>query len=182
MHTFSSLVAFFVFLGSLMESNAQMTSPHHIALLGKAQLATIEVNPTHWQVPPELSQEQIIVAMTILAEARGEGNAGMYAVAACIKVRAQERKLAYHDVCLPPWEFSRWNKNDPNRKKMASFLKLPQARYALRLATNMKKINTKFIGHANHYMTIKLWKTGKVKWARGKKPVAFAGHHAFFKL
>ena len=86
MHNFSSLVAFFVFLGSLMESNAQMTSPHHIALLGKAQLATIEVNPTHWQVPPELSQEQIIVAMTILAEARGEGNAGMYAVAACIKV------------------------------------------------------------------------------------------------
>ena len=48
--------------------------------------------------------------------------------------------------------------------------------------TNMKKINTKFIGHANHYMTIRLWRTGKVKWAKGKKPCAFAGHHAFFKL
>jgi spore germination cell wall hydrolase CwlJ-like protein len=182
MHNFSTLVAFFVFLGTFIESNAQMTSPHHIALLGKAQLATIEVNPSRWQVPPEITEEQIIVAMTILAEARGEGNAGMYAVAACIKVRAQERRLGYHDVCLQPWQFSCWNKNDPNRKKMVSFLKLPQARYALRLSTNMKKINTKFIGHANHYMTIKLWRTGKVKWAKGKKPCAFAGSHVFFKL
>jgi len=182
MHYSSAIIAILVWLFSAIESSGEMTSPHHIALLGKAQLATIEVNPSHWQVPHELTQEQIIVAMTILAEARGEGNAGMYAVAGCIKVRAQERKLAYHDVCLQPWQFSCWNKNDPNRKKMASFLKLPQARYALRLATNMKKINTKFIGHANHYMTIKLWRTGKVKWAKGKKPCAFAGSHAFFKL
>jgi N-acetylmuramoyl-L-alanine amidase len=126
--------------------------------------------------------EQRIVAQTILAEARGDGRAGMYAVACCIKVRAQKRKLSFSQVCLQPKQFSCWNVGDPNRKKMNVFLTLPQAEYALHLARNMDKLNTKFIGNADHYMTVKLWKTGKVKWARGKKPVAFAGTHAFFRL
>lgn len=123
-----------------------------------------------------------IVAQTILAEARGDGRAGMYAVAACIKVRAEKRKLTHAQVCLQPKQFSCWNANDPNRRKMHSFLSLPQAEYALMLANNMDKVNTKFIGGADHYMTVKLWKTGRVKWARGHKPVAFAGCHAFFKI
>ena len=40
----------------------------------------------------QLTREQKIVAITILAEARGEGEAGMYAVGACIAQRAFERK------------------------------------------------------------------------------------------
>ena len=126
--------------------------------------------------------EQRIVAQTILAEARGDGRAGMYAVAACIKVRAQKRNLSFKQVCLQPYQFSCWNKNDPNRKKMDLLLTLPQAEYAWQLARNMDKVNTEVINQADHYMTIKLWKTGKVKWARGQKPVAFWGGHAFFKL
>ena len=126
--------------------------------------------------------EQRILAQTILAEARGDGRAGMYAVAACIKVRAQKRNLSFKQVCLQPYQFSCWNKNDPNRKKMDLLLTLPQAEYAWQLARNMDKVNTEVINQADHYMTIKLWKTGKVKWARGHKPVAFWGGHAFFKL
>tara|TARA_R110002153_G_scaffold177978_1_gene331104 strand:- start:85 stop:600 length:516 start_codon:yes stop_codon:yes gene_type:complete len=126
--------------------------------------------------------EQRIVAQTILAEARGDGRAGMYAVAACIKVRAQKRKLSFSQVCLQPKQFSCWNVGDPNRKKMDMLLTLPQAEYAMHLARNMDKVNTEAINNADHYMTVKLWKTGKVKWARGKKPVAFWGSHAFFRL
>ena len=126
--------------------------------------------------------EQRIVAQTILAEARGDGRAGMYAVACCIKVRAQKRKLSFSQVCLQPKQFSCWNVGDPNRKKMDMLLTLPQAEYAMHLARNMDKVKTKAINNADHYMTVKLWKTGKVKWARGKKPVAFWGSHAFFRL
>ena len=126
--------------------------------------------------------EQRILAQTILAEARGDGRAGMYAVAACIKVRAQKRNLSFKEVCLQPWQFSCWNKNDPNRKKMDMLLTLPQAEYAWQLARNMDKVKTEVINQATHYMTVKLWKTGRVKWARGRKPVAFWGSHAFFKL
>ena len=39
-----------------------------------------------------LTREQKVVAITILAEARGEGTKGMYAVAAVIAQRAMERK------------------------------------------------------------------------------------------
>ena len=126
--------------------------------------------------------EHRVVAQTILAEARGDGRAGMYAVAACIKVRAQKRKLSFKQVCLQPYQFSCWNANDPNRKKMDMLLTLPQAEYAMHLARNMDKVNTEAINNADHYMTVKLWKTGRVKWARGKKPVAFWGSHAFFRL
>jgi spore germination cell wall hydrolase CwlJ-like protein len=126
--------------------------------------------------------EHRIVAQTILAEARGDGRAGMYAVAACIKVRAQKRNLSFKQVCLQPYQFSCWNKNDPNRKKMDMLLTLPQAEYAWQLARNMDKVNTEAINKADHYMTVKLWKTGTVKWARGQKPVAFWGSHVFFRL
>jgi spore germination cell wall hydrolase CwlJ-like protein len=126
--------------------------------------------------------EHRIVAQTILAEARGDGRAGMYAVAACIKVRAQKRNLSFKQVCLQPYQFSCWNKNDPNRKKMAMLLTLPQAEYAWQLARNMDKVKTEAINKADHYMTVKLWKTGRVKWARGQKPVAFWGSHVFFRL
>ena len=87
-------------------------------------------------------REQRIVAQTILAEARGDGRAGMYAVAACIKVRSQKRNLSFKQVCLQPYQFSCWNKNDPNRKKMDFLLTLPQAEYAWQLARNMDKVNT----------------------------------------
>lgn len=128
------------------------------------------------------SSSQRIVAQTILAEARGDGKGGMYAVAACIKVRAQKRKLSFKQVCLQPKQFSCWNVGDPNRKKMDYLLTLPQAEYALYLARNMDKVDTDLIGDADHYLTVRLWKTGKVKWARGRHPVALVGSHAFFKL
>ena len=46
-----------------------------------------------------LTREQKVVAITILAEARGEGNAGMYAVAAVIAQRSFERKRTPEQVC-----------------------------------------------------------------------------------
>jgi hypothetical protein len=55
------------------------------------------------------------VAITILAEARGEGKSGMYAVACVISQRAKERKKSAAQVCLQPWQFSCWNKNDPQK-------------------------------------------------------------------
>lgn len=129
-----------------------------------------------------LTLDEKIVAQTILAEARGEGRAGMYSVACAIRVRAEIREISPRAVCLQPKQFSCWNDGDPNKKQMESFLRLPQAKYALLLARNMHKLNTRFIGRADHYMTVELWKTNRVKWARGQKPVAFAGGHVFFRL
>jgi hypothetical protein len=64
---------------------------------------------THTHSSYQLSREEKIVAITILAEARGEGERGMYAVGACIAQRAVERKQTPSEVCLKKWQFSCWN-------------------------------------------------------------------------
>ena len=57
----------------------------------------------------KLTRETKIIAITILAEARGEGQGGMYAVGAVIAQRAFERKRTPTEVCLKKWQFSCWN-------------------------------------------------------------------------
>ncbi|MBC8157732.1 MAG: cell wall hydrolase, partial [Alphaproteobacteria bacterium] len=62
-----------------------------------------------------------IMARTVWGEARGEDEIGKIAVAHVIKNRAKHPKWwgkTIMEVCLKPWQFSCWNKKDPNREKM----------------------------------------------------------------
>ena len=118
-----------------------------------------------------------IVAITILAEARGEGTKGMYAVAAVIAQRANERKLTPSQVCLQRLQFSCWN--GKKLKDLEHLLKVPQAKYAILIAKNIKLLSREFVGHANHYHNNKI---KKPYWAKGKKPVKVIGNHIFYKL
>ena len=68
---------------------------------------TVYAQHTHNNV--KLTRETKIIAITILAEARGEGHGGMYAVAAVIAQRAFERKRTPTEICLKPYQFSCWN-------------------------------------------------------------------------
>jgi len=125
----------------------------------------------------KLTRETKIIAITILAEARGEGEAGMYAVAAVIAQRAFERKRTPSAVCLKKWQFSCWN--GKTLKNLEHLLKVPQAKYALALAKNIKLLSRDFVGYANHYHN------NKIKlpyWAKGEKPVKTIGNHIFYKL
>ena len=127
---------------------------------------------------PSLTKEQKIVAITILAEARGEGEAGMYAVGACIAQRAFERKQTPSQVCLKKWQFSCWN--GKKLKDLEHLLKVPQAKYAIKLAQNIGQLSREYIGFANHYHAT--WMKKKPYWAKGEKPVKVIGQHAFYKL
>ena len=118
-----------------------------------------------------------IVAITILAEARGEDTKGMYAVAAVIAQRANERKLTPSQVCLQRLQFSCWN--GKSVKDLEHLLKVPQAKYALLLARNVSLLSREYVGFANHYHNNKI-KTPY--WAKGKKPVKVIGNHLFYKL
>ena len=131
--------------------------------------------PTH--KTEATSKEAKIIAITILAEARGEGEAGMYAVGAVISQRAFEGKRTPSEVCLKKWQFSCWNGKKP--KDLAHLLKTPQAKYALLIAKNINNLSREFVGYANHYHN------NKIKppyWAKGKKPVKVIGNHIFYKL
>ena len=125
----------------------------------------------------KLTRETKVVALTILAEARGEGQGGMYAVAAVIAQRAFERKRTPTEVCLKKWQFSCWN--GKRLKDLEHLLKVPQGKYALALAKNIKLLSRDFVGFANHYHN------NKIKlpyWAKGQKPVKTIGNHIFYKL
>jgi|TARA_B110001454_G_scaffold85104_1_gene81806 hypothetical protein len=125
----------------------------------------------------KLTRETKIIAITILAEARGEGQGGMYAVAAVIAQRAFERKRTPTEVCLKKWQFSCWN--GKRLKDLEHLLKVPQGKYALALAKNIKLLSRDFVGFANHYHN------NKIKlpyWAKGQKPVKTIGNHIFYKL
>ena len=126
----------------------------------------------------ETFTQQEIVAITILAEARGEGKRGMYAVACVISKRMKERKKTGAQVCLQPWQFSCWNKNDPQRPHLRKLLRHELAPYAMKLAKNIDNLQLKFVEFANHYHT----KRVSPYWSKGKRPVATIGNHLFFKL
>lgn len=68
-----------------------------------------------------------IMAKTLYAEARGEPEEGMLAVGWVIRNRAERSGYAgslvgsngaVSAVCLAPWQFSCWNKDDPNYPKL----------------------------------------------------------------
>lgn len=123
-----------------------------------------------------------IVAMTIWGEARGEGDAGMYAVACVISQRAINRSITPAEICLQRKQFSCWqNQFSSNQTPTSTFerkLKTKEGVYAMLLAKNIKGLDRKFVKYADHYVTLKT----QVYWMNGHRPVTVIGNHKFFKL
>ena len=147
-----------------------------IILLGLPLIFNAVYGHTHNNA--KLTRETKIIAITILAEARGEGQGGMYAVAAVIAQRAFERKRTPNEICLKPYQFSCWN--GKQLKDLEHLLKVPQGKYALGLAKNIKLLSRDYVGFANHYHAT--WMKKKPYWAKGQKPVKTIGNHIFYKL
>ena len=130
------------------------------------------------QAVTPLTKDQETIAMTILGEARGEGYAGMYAVACVIQQRAKERNKTPAQICLQRKQFSCWNSNDKNRPKLRGLLKTKEAYWAKQMAIHITKLNSNYTKRANHYCTLK----AKPYWAKNKTPVIIIGNHKFFRL
>tara|TARA_Y100000310_G_scaffold216818_1_gene217881 strand:- start:1922 stop:2407 length:486 start_codon:yes stop_codon:yes gene_type:complete len=132
-----------------------------------------------------LSHEERIVALTILGEARGEGEKGMYAVACVIQKRATERKLTTAQVCRQPYQFSIWNAGKNKVKKEDELYYLwkskstPYARKIAKIVCNNLPMRDITKG-ANHFHSTKMKKPPY--WAKGRKPTAIIGNHAFYNL
>ena len=118
-----------------------------------------------------------VVALTILAEARGEGRDGMAAVACVIAQRAENRSITPEKVCLQKWQFSCWN--GKSEQDLDHLYKSPMAEWALYLEENIHSMNRAKIGFADHYYAD--W-IKEPYWAKGQKPVAVIGKHKFYRL
>lgn len=139
------------------------------------------------------------LARTIWAEARGEGVAGMEAVAAVIMNRCRlatdylrrkpekKRHALFGDgspesACRVPWQFSAWNLDDPNRDKLVSVTsKDPWFAHAIEIAKRAVKGELPDpTNQADHYCTEAV--APHTSWTAGRTPVAKIGRHLFFRL
>lgn len=136
----------------------------------------------------EAEREVDILARTIWGEARGEGKAGMEAVAMVICNRAAVARTrggywwgnSVIEVCLKPYQFSCWNRNDPNHQKLLSITRDDPVfetarRIAHRVLLGFIKDGTK---GATHYHARSIMPS----WAKGQQPCAVIGRHVFYKL
>ena len=118
-----------------------------------------------------------VVALTILAEARGEGRDGMSAVACVIAQRSLNRNLTPEQVCLQKWQFSCWN--GKSEQDLDHLYKSPMADWALYLEENIHSMNRAKVGFADHYYAD--WIKAPY-WATGRTPTITIGKHLFYKL
>lgn len=130
-----------------------------------------------------------VLARTLWGEARGEGEAGMIAVAHVIlnRVKVAQLKGRYWwgntviQVCQKPNQFSCWNRSDPNFGKLQkvdendrAFLK---ALWIARDVLDKNGTDDPTEG-ATHYHAANI----TPYWAKKEKPCAVIGRHMFYKL
>ena len=129
-----------------------------------------------------------IMARTIYGEARGEyhkKNGGIEALAAVghvIMNRAIRSGSSIESECLKPWQFSCWNKNDPNRKVIEN-VTLENPIYKLCYIVAKRVICNEIediTGGSTHYYSA--YMKNPPYWAKNKPPTAKIGSHIFFKL
>ena len=136
--------------------------------------------------PQELPVAEVL-ARTLYGEARGEGLPGIEAVACVILNRVAFAKArgrywwgsTVSQVCLKPGQFSCWNANDPNRKKLLAINpRDPASRLCKRIARRAMVGDLRdTTDGATHYHTDAV----DPYWARGQVPVAEIGNHLFYR-
>ncbi len=129
-----------------------------------------------------------VLARTLWGEARGEGTQGMIAVANVIlnRVKVAESKGSFWwgnnviQVCQKPYQFSCWNRSDPNFRKLQSVDESD-----LYFATALRVAGRAIIGcidditeHATHYHAAGI----TPYWAKGRTPIKIIGRHKFYRL
>lgn len=133
-------------------------------------------------------KDRDVLARTLWGEARGETLAGQIAVAWTIRNRVFDGKSnswwgeGYAGVCQKPYQFSCWNKGDPNQPFLSGvraipFRELAQARGAADQVIDGKVQDP--TGGATHYYALNI-KTPPA-WAVKAKQTLVLGGHVFFK-
>lgn len=128
-----------------------------------------------------------ILARTIFGEARGEDIKGKEAIACVILNRVKKANdnggsfwwgNSIEEVCTKKWQFSCWNKDDPNYEKLMSVDNTNSVfiickRIARRAVCGLLK---DFTFDSTHYHT----KNITPSWSKGKAPACEIGNHYFY--
>ena len=118
-----------------------------------------------------------VVTLTIMAEARNQGQEGMRYVGQSILLRSKTRNLTPDQVCKEPLQYSCWNGRGPEAKIL---LEDPEI-------TNQAQAIAAFVcagvdvapGNYDHYINPEKCDP---KWARNPKASKVIGDHLFLEL
>lgn len=126
-----------------------------------------------------------VLARTLYGEARGEGIAGMTAIAWVVVNRAKREGGRFPDtvtgVCKQLYQFSCWSKNDPNYQLCHAVTEADPS-FALALYVSMAVLTGQIsdtTGGADHYHAAAM-KTYP-GWAGRMRKTARIGGHIFYK-
>jgi len=148
--------------------------------------ASIAANDKPASLPPAPGQApagapELTLARTIWGEARGEGQDGMAAVANVVMNRVRRPRYwgrSVSEVCLKPYQFSCWNQDDPNLRKLQKLtstdLIQPLALARAAIALELPDITN----GATHYYARSMPRPPR--WAENHRPCAVIGNHIFF--
>lgn len=122
---------------------------------------------------------QKVVAAVLLAEARGEGETGMVAVAEVIRRRADQKGITPLQV-VKPGAFSSLNgkTHDQIVRKFENHPMFPEALRIARMLYNEPQKLRNITRGATHFTN----KEETPYWAVNQTPVAVIGNHAFYRL
>jgi hypothetical protein len=122
---------------------------------------------------------QEVLAAVLLAEARGEGEVGMRAVAEVVRRRADAHGVTMLSV-LKPGAFSSLNgtNRDALLRRFHRHPLFPKALQIARQAYNEPESLGNLTQGANHFTH----KRERPYWSAGFHPVAVIGNHAFYLL
>lgn len=122
-----------------------------------------------------------ILTRTLWGEARGEPRAGQIAVVHVIRNRALHRRTSAAVECQRPWQFSCWNRDDPNRAPMLA-LRVDHPDYLrLRDVAEEAWAMQDTTQGARHYYAISMHPPPTWSTYPGAKAVMTIGGHIFLR-
>lgn len=135
---------------------------------------------TRMHVPKNYTPDDLLAALTVWKEARGESPLAKRAVACVIRNRVRDRRWANRAalVVLQPLQFSCWNTDDPNATQWPGADAIWND--CLRAVSQAATLPDVTRG-ANHYHSYPEGHPSWPKWAAGE-PTAKIGAFRFYKL
>lgn len=127
------------------------------------------------------AKDEVLLARLIFGEARGSSRELKIAVAQTALNRTKNKKCSLEGVILQPYQFSCFNKNDPNYNKVWNPEKyeIKAWKECLELAKEILDNKYQDLSQgANHYHTDKV----NPNWAKDRKPLFKVGNTLFYRI
>lgn len=122
--------------------------------------------------------DEVIAALTIYGEARGEPEPGKVAIGHVIRnsIKRGRWGKTVAAVCLFPARFSCWLSSDPNRRKLLEVPHFDESFQKCLAAWRKSETEPDRTEGSDHYQVVGT----DAYWSRGRAPTVTIGHHQFY--